>query len=86
MNFVCSAKARNLDLSPILVFATDEETKELAEGLGLTAFFDKTVRSNLQMSLGNTTNTAAQILALFRTMVTLPRLLPDRMETELSLP
>ena len=44
MNFVCSATARNLDLSAVLVFATDEETKELAEGLGLTAFFDRTVR------------------------------------------
>lgn len=42
MNFVCSSRARGLDLSPVLVFATDEETKELAEGLGLTAFFDKT--------------------------------------------
>lgn len=44
MNFVCAAKSRNLDLSPVLVFATDVETKELAEGLGLTAFFDETVR------------------------------------------
>ena len=43
MNFVCAAKSRNLDLSAVLVFATDEETKELAEGLGLAAFFDKTV-------------------------------------------
>ena len=43
MNFVCSAKSRNLDLGSVLVFATDEETKELAEGLGLAAFFDKTV-------------------------------------------
>jgi len=43
MNFVCSARSRNLDLSAILVFATDEETKELAIGLGLTAFFDKIV-------------------------------------------
>lgn len=43
MNFVCSANARNLDLSTVLVFATDEETKDIAEGLGLAAFFDKTV-------------------------------------------
>jgi hypothetical protein len=43
MNFVCAAHARNLDLSAVLVFATDEETKDIAEGLGLTAFFDKTV-------------------------------------------
>ena len=43
MNFVCAARARGLDLSPVLVFATDEETKELAEGLGLTSFYDETV-------------------------------------------
>mmetsp|Transcript_25023 Transcript_25023/g.69010 ORF Transcript_25023/g.69010 Transcript_25023/m.69010 type:complete len:601 (-) Transcript_25023:23-1825(-) len=40
-NFVCAAKSRNLDTSSILVFATDMETKELAESLGLTAFYDK---------------------------------------------
>jgi len=40
-NFVCSAKSRNMDLSSVLVFATDLETKELAESLGLTAFYDK---------------------------------------------
>eukprot|EP00536_Pseudo-nitzschia_multiseries_P007901 jgi/Psemu1/287438/fgenesh1_pg.191_\ len=41
VNFVCAAKSRNLDTSSILVFATDTETKELAESLGLTAFYDK---------------------------------------------
>jgi len=41
LNFVCSARARGLDTSQILVFATDKETKSLAEGLGLTAFFDE---------------------------------------------
>jgi hypothetical protein len=43
INFVCSARSRNLDLSPVLLFVTDEETKALGEGLGLTVFFDKTV-------------------------------------------
>jgi len=41
VNFVCAAKSRNLDISSIIVFATDLETKDLAEGLGLVAFFDK---------------------------------------------
>jgi hypothetical protein len=41
VNFCCSARSRNLDLSPVLVFATDRETLELAEGLGLTAFYDE---------------------------------------------
>jgi hypothetical protein len=39
MNFVCSSRARGLDLSQVLVFATDEETRDLAEGLGLVAFY-----------------------------------------------
>ena len=43
MNFVCSVRARGLDFSQVLVFATDEETKALAEGMGLTAFFDEIV-------------------------------------------
>jgi len=43
MNFVCSLKARGLDYSQVLVFATDEETKALAESMGLTAFFDEIV-------------------------------------------
>lgn len=42
-NFVCAAKSRQLDISSILVFATDLETKELAESLGLVAFYDKHV-------------------------------------------
>lgn len=41
VNFVCSAKSRKLDISSVLVFATDLETKALAESLGLTAFYDK---------------------------------------------
>lgn len=44
MNFACAAKARNLDLRQVLVFATDVGTKELAESLGLTAFYDHIVR------------------------------------------
>lgn len=43
MNFVCAAKKRGLDYSHVLVFATDLETKALAEGMGLTAFFDEIV-------------------------------------------
>lgn len=43
INFVCSARSRNLDTSQILLFATDIETKELAEGLGITTYYDETV-------------------------------------------
>lgn len=42
-NFACSARARKIDISSVLVFATDPETKELADGLGLTAFYDERV-------------------------------------------
>lgn len=41
VNFACAAKSREMDLSSILVFATDEETKALAESLGLTAYYDE---------------------------------------------
>lgn len=48
-NFVCAAQARDLDTSSILVFATDVETKELAERLGLTAFYDERVSSFIRI-------------------------------------
>ena len=41
INFCASARARNLDLAGILLYATDLETKELAKGLGMTAFYDE---------------------------------------------
>jgi len=44
VNFACAAQSRGLDLSQVLVFATDLETKALAEGLGLAAFYDELVR------------------------------------------
>jgi hypothetical protein len=44
MNFACSAQARGFDLHQVLVFSTDLETKELAEGLGMAVFYDQTVR------------------------------------------
>ena len=50
MNFVCNARAKSLDISNILVFPTDEGTKELAEGLGLATFYDKGVRRLIEFS------------------------------------
>jgi hypothetical protein len=44
MNFVCNAKAKGLDVSNVLVFPTDQETKDLAEGMGLATFYDEKVR------------------------------------------
>ena len=43
MNFACSANSRGFDLSNVLVFVTDAQTKAIAEGLGLAVFFDETV-------------------------------------------
>jgi hypothetical protein len=43
MNFACSAKSRGHDISPIIVFATDQETADLAESIGLTAYYDRRV-------------------------------------------
>jgi hypothetical protein len=37
-NFVCNARARKIDLSNILVFATDNDTYELVKGIGLHVF------------------------------------------------
>jgi len=44
LNFACSCRARGLDISNILLFATDRQTLELAESLGMTAYFDEKVR------------------------------------------
>jgi hypothetical protein len=38
LNFACASRNRGLDVSKVLVFATDEATKDLAESIGLTAF------------------------------------------------
>lgn len=43
MNFACSARRRGFDLGNILVFPSDVETKELAEGLGLATYYDAKV-------------------------------------------
>lgn len=44
MNFVCAAKRRNLDVSNIIVFTTDQETTDIATSLGLAAYYDTRVR------------------------------------------
>jgi len=40
INFVCNARAKNFDISNILVFVTDKETYNIAIGLGLAAYHD----------------------------------------------
>jgi hypothetical protein len=41
LNFACAARSRGLDTSNVLVFTTDKQAKELAESVGLTAYFDE---------------------------------------------
>jgi hypothetical protein len=51
MNFVCNAKAKGLNVENILVFPTDKETKDLAEGLGLTTYHDERVSKTCMLFL-----------------------------------
>ena len=44
VNFACAARSKGLDLTSVLVFCTDEETLDVARGLGLAAFYDEKVR------------------------------------------
>lgn len=50
MNFVCSARSRGFDLSNVVVFTTDQETTDLADGLGLATYYDKRVRTVSMLS------------------------------------
>jgi hypothetical protein len=47
LNFVCAARSRGLDTSNILVFATDQKTKEILDRAGLTVYYDETVSCGL---------------------------------------
>lgn len=44
MNFICAAKARDFDVSNVIVFATDEEAMNVARGLDLEFFYNEEVR------------------------------------------
>eukprot|EP00977_Amphora_coffeiformis_P024009 scaffold14974_cov195-Amphora_coffeaeformis.AAC.16 len=41
LNFLCQAKARGLDNSNLIVFATDQETYDMVQGMGVAAYFDR---------------------------------------------
>ena len=47
LNFVCSARARGLDLRNVIVFPTDVETRELAEGMGLITFYEEHLMASI---------------------------------------
>ena len=50
MNFVCQARSRGINLNNVLVFATDQETKNLAEGMGLAAYYGEHVSSSFTVT------------------------------------
>lgn len=43
INYICAARAVGMDTSQILLFATDEETYDIARGLGIAAFHDEKI-------------------------------------------
>jgi hypothetical protein len=47
MNFVCAARAVGMNTGNILLFATDPETVQLAESLGLAAFYDARIFASI---------------------------------------
>lgn len=47
LNFACSARARGFDLKNVVVFPTDVETKELAEGMGLVTFYEEKLMASI---------------------------------------
>jgi hypothetical protein len=47
VNYICAARAHNMDTSKILLFATDPETAEVAAALGVTAFYDATIFASI---------------------------------------
>lgn len=43
INFVCSARSRGFDLKNVILFPTDQFSKDIADGLGLATFYHKEV-------------------------------------------
>ncbi len=61
LNFACAARSHGLDISRMLVFVLDEESKELAEWLGMAAYYNQKFLGELPSSdptsFGDTTYT-----------------------------
>merc|ERR1712157_210120 len=53
MNFVCGARSKGFDLGHVLVFATDQYTYTIAQGLGLNTYYDKTIFDDLPVNAAN---------------------------------
>ena len=46
-NFICAARSKSIDISNVVIFATDPETLKIAQGLGLAAFYDDKVTTRM---------------------------------------
>jgi Nucleotide-diphospho-sugar transferase len=46
-NFVCNARAKNLDLSHLVMFATDQETLKMCQDLGIAAWYEDSIFGGL---------------------------------------
>jgi hypothetical protein len=47
INFCCAARRVNLDLSKVLLFATDMDTYNLAQAMGVAAFYDEDIFASI---------------------------------------
>jgi Nucleotide-diphospho-sugar transferase len=47
LNWFCAARSRGLDTSSVLLFATDEVTRDLADAIGVNVFYDNITYGNM---------------------------------------
>ena len=47
INYCCAARAAGMDLSKILLFATDQDTKDMGDALGIQTYFNEKVFSSI---------------------------------------
>lgn len=47
MNYVCACRAAGIDLSKLLLFATDQETFDMAHSMGIAAFYDEKIYAGI---------------------------------------
>jgi len=52
-NFVCNARAKGLDLTRVIMFATDEYTLQLSKDLGIAVFYDEKIFGNMPENAAN---------------------------------
>lgn len=71
LNFLCQARARKFDISNLIVFATDDETYQLAQNMGVAAYYDKRVRVKTEDAGNNLSRCIPHKTSCFATIRTL---------------